>query len=151
MGEESVRPCVVVDRPHSPRSVEISLFGAIDVAIENELDNVLDHVSNALPSSIAINVANVTFACSTLANFIVRLRNIAPAALVVLSGCTPMIHRILCLTGVDDLVTPHDHAGFQAIANSTGAGRSLGPCDIPIDHRAVKPVRPGRFQDVFKS
>ncbi|GAA4244925.1 STAS domain-containing protein [Dactylosporangium darangshiense] len=129
MGEKSVRPCVVVDRPHSKRLVEISLCGAVDIAIEHELGSVLDHVSTAPPSSIVINVANVTFACSTLANFIVCLHNIAPAAPVVLLGCTPRIHRVLCLTGVDSLVTSHDHAGFQAIACGAGAGRSLGPCD----------------------
>ena len=70
-----------------------------------------------------IDVAEVTFACSTLANFVAQVNGAVPQASLAVVRGTPMICSILTVTGVNRHLT-NDAGPHGSASNSQAAGRS---------------------------
>ena len=79
----------------------VSLVGDIDMAVDIALTEATDRLRACAPSSILIDLAGVTFAGSTLANFLARVHNALPAVPLVACRPTPMTHRVLELTSLN--------------------------------------------------
>ena len=94
-----------------PRSewAQVSLSGDVDPAAVAELAAVIDTVSAATVSSVLVDVADVTFADSTLLNFCVLLRAVLPAGRA-LAVCrpAPMTRWIIEEAGLDRILTLRD-------------------------------------------
>ncbi|GAA3450223.1 STAS domain-containing protein [Dactylosporangium matsuzakiense] len=79
----------------------ISLSGVVDPATSGALVEVVDRLRHAAPHTAVVDVAEVTFACSTLSNFLHRVRRALPAgAVVTVVHPTPLICVILTLSGL---------------------------------------------------
>jgi anti-anti-sigma regulatory factor len=95
--------------PSGGEWAQIRLAGEIGVTANSELAAILDQLTEPPLRSVYVDVAAVTVADSTLANFCVLLRACVPAGAVV-SVCRPgpMIRMILRTTGVDQVVIIRD-------------------------------------------
>lgn len=82
----------------------VRLGGALDLTAEPALADAVTRLATLAPRTIVIDLGAVTFACTTLANFVVRVHNASPAATLTLCRATPIAHRVLHLTGIDAIV-----------------------------------------------
>jgi anti-anti-sigma factor len=96
----------IVARPDSP-SAWIRLVGEIDTAAMPALADATGRLNGRSLRSIVIDLTAVTFACSTLANFLAALHHAHPEAELVLHHPSRMVLVILAITGLDDYVTVH--------------------------------------------
>lgn len=94
--------------PRRPAAL-VCLAGEIDMDAEPALSGVVDRLSAIAPIEVVVDLAQVTFASSTLLNFIARthLALAADSALVV---CRPRLdtRRLLEVTDVAKLLTLRD-------------------------------------------
>lgn len=99
----------------------VSIGGAIDMAAEAALTDAVTRLATLAPRSVVVDLAAVTFSCSTLANFVVQIRNALPeAATLTLCRPTPMTRRLLHITGIDTIATvrsglPTAHIGHSGV------------------------------------
>lgn len=87
-----------VDTTRSGREVVIRLSGEFDVSSELDLEIVFETASSA--RSVALHVADVRFADSTLLNLLLRMADRFDMRLVGPLG--PQLDRLMRLTGVLD-------------------------------------------------
>jgi anti-anti-sigma regulatory factor len=81
---------------------DIALSGEVDLPACSPLADVADLVAMATPQMTVIDVAGVTFAGSVLVNFLAKVQRGIPAeSVLVVCRPTPIIHRVLTLTGTD--------------------------------------------------
>jgi anti-anti-sigma factor len=87
----------------------LRMAGEVDMAAEPALAHAVARLHAFAPSTVVIDLAAVTFACSTLANFVVRVRNAIPDdASLLLCRPTTAIRRLLKLTALDGFVALDD-------------------------------------------
>jgi anti-anti-sigma factor len=87
----------------------LRLAGEIDIAAEPALADAVDRLHAVAPQTVVIDLGAVTFACSTLANFLVRVRRAIPdGASVVLCRPRPRVRHILNLVGMSAIVALPD-------------------------------------------
>jgi anti-anti-sigma factor len=79
----------------------VCLEGVIDPVAKPMLRVVVDQLRAAAPSIVLVDLTEVTFACSTLANFMAQVRDALPSE-ASLAVCRPsaMTQRVLTLAGV---------------------------------------------------
>jgi anti-anti-sigma factor len=88
------------------RRTDLVLSGDVDLAARPLLCAAVDQLADAAPHITAVDLAAVTFAGSALAGFLARVRNAVPAgSLLVVSRPTPMTHKVLQLTGMEQIAT----------------------------------------------
>lgn len=93
----------VVAQPGSP-SVWVRLVGDVDMVAEPALAEVIDRLGSLTVRVVIIDLAGVTFACSTFADFLATLHAAHPDAALVLHDPPPMVRLIVRVTGVDRFV-----------------------------------------------
>ncbi|MCI4063975.1 STAS domain-containing protein [Micromonospora sp. R77] len=123
----------VLTAPRPPAAL-VCLAGEIDMDADPALAGVVDRLSAVAPSEVVVDLADVTFASSTLLNFLARahLALTADTALIV---CRPGPHtrRLLEMTGVGKLVTMRG---------------DLPPSGYWMPHAAARPEDPPALGDI---
>jgi hypothetical protein len=116
MGGMPERPCAVeVQSCPDNSTLRVCISGAVDPVAMPVLADAVDQIRTIAPDTVVIDVAAVTFACSTLANFVAHVAGAAPQASLAVMHGTPMIHRILTSTGVNVYLT-NDHISVRSAA-----------------------------------
>jgi anti-anti-sigma factor len=93
------------------RCTELVLSGDIDLAVRPLLCAAVGRIADAAPHTTVIDLAAVTFGGSVLACFLARVRTAIPAgSLLVVSRPTPMIRKVLQLTGIEQIATIREDA-----------------------------------------
>ncbi|MGN9807732.1 STAS domain-containing protein [Micromonospora sp. BQ11] len=119
----------VLTAPRPPVAL-VFLAGEIDMHADPALSGVVERLSAVAPSEVVVDLADVTFASSTLLNFLTRAHVALPAgaALVV---CRPRHHtrRLLEMTNVGKLVTMRGDLPPSGYWMPHGAAR---PEDLPV-------------------
>jgi anti-anti-sigma factor len=99
----------VVSRPGSAFAC-VQVAGDIDINAEPGLAAAADQLRADAPRTVLIDLAGVTFACSTLANFLVRVHNAIPdGASLVVCRPTPRTRHVLELIDLRLIATMCDH------------------------------------------
>jgi anti-anti-sigma factor len=111
----------IVARPET-RSAWVRLIGDLDLAAESALADAVDRLKAQPLRLIVIDLTAVTFACSTLANFLAVLHRAHPDSELVLHHPPRMVRVILALTGLDACVT----MSRQPFGDRIGGGRTAG-------------------------
>jgi anti-anti-sigma regulatory factor len=95
----------VLSAPGVPSAL-VYLAGEIDLAAAGALSDAMDRLSALAPANVMVDLADVTFACASLPNFLVGLRDSLPSDSA-LWACrpSPASSRILRTTGMDLVVT----------------------------------------------
>lgn len=100
---------ITVSLNPDPAVAQVRIAGAIDLDAAAALDEAAEQLRTAARPSVLVDLAEVTFACSTLINFLIRVRTAMPHdAKLVVSRATPRTRRLLTLTGVDAIVVLDD-------------------------------------------
>jgi anti-anti-sigma factor len=119
MTVDSVRAGLMVSVRSDSSVAYVRMAGAVDIAGDSELAAAVECLALLAPQTVVMDLADVTFACSTLANFLVRVNRVIPdGAAMVAHGAIPSVRRLLHLTAVDTLVGMRD--------DLAGAGRRHG-------------------------
>jgi anti-anti-sigma factor len=96
---------VAVVAPLGEVVARVCLAGDVDITGEDALA-AADQLDTITPRTVIVDLAAVTFACSTLATFLVRVHNILPdGAVLILYRPTPRTRHLLDLTGLDAICT----------------------------------------------
>lgn len=101
----------------------VTLIGEIDLAAEPALAEVASQLRTTAPTTVILDLAGITFAGSTLANFVVRVRRSVPTGTrLILYRPNPSTRRILELSLVDKLAVIRDQlpAGLEAHGDAGG-------------------------------
>lgn len=92
--------------PGDGRHTCVWLAGEIDMASTAVLSQTVDWLTALAPVSVLVDLAELTFACSTLSNFVVLLRHAVPAgAELILWRARPQTEWVLRATGMADIAT----------------------------------------------
>lgn len=112
--------------------VQVRLSGVIDMVSHAALGAAADQVAAATPETVVVDLAEVTFACSSLANFIARLHRMMPDTALTVCHCSPMVDRIFAMTDVERFIARHDHPSHLEHARR--------PVEVPAHrrHRATR-------------
>ncbi|GIJ76660.1 anti-anti-sigma factor [Micromonospora phaseoli] len=87
----------------------VCLAGEIDLTANSALADVVDRLSTIAPTEVVVDVAEVTFACSTLPNFLARMHlNLPNRSALVVCRPTTNVQRLLDLTDMGQIVTLRD-------------------------------------------
>jgi hypothetical protein len=117
MGAMFEKPCAVAVRSIPDHgTVRVYVSGVVDPVATPVLADAVDQIRTIAPDTVVIDVAAVTFACSTLANFVTHVGRAAPQASLAVVHGTPLIHRILTATGVNVYLT-NDHFSIRSGAH----------------------------------
>ncbi|MFI6258429.1 STAS domain-containing protein [Micromonospora zamorensis] len=120
----------VLAAPDAP-TVLVHLAGEIDLAANSALTDVVDHLSAIAPTEVVVDLVGVSFACSTLPNFLARVHLGLPnrPALVV---CRPTakIRRLFDLTGMGQIATLRDSLPTSGPSEPNKGVRQLEPEDV---------------------
>ncbi|GIM98076.1 STAS domain-containing protein [Paractinoplanes toevensis] len=91
------------------RRVHLSLAGEIDLAATAALSSTVDWLRTLTPISVLIDLSELSFACATLPNFIVRIRQfLSSSAEIVLWRPQPEIQKVLLVTDMATIATLRD-------------------------------------------
>jgi anti-anti-sigma factor len=91
------------------RRTDLVLSGDVDLEARPLLAAAVDQLADPAPHTTVIDLAAVTFAGSVLASFLARVRTAIPArSLLVVSRPTPMVHKVLQLTDMEQIATISD-------------------------------------------
>ena len=118
----------VVSRPGSACAC-VRVAGDIDINAEPGLAAAADQLRAAAPGTVLIDLAGVTFACSTLANFLVCVHNAIPdEASLVLCRSTPRTRHMLDLMDLRLIATFCDDLPpqWEAAQAATSGGHPRG-------------------------
>jgi anti-anti-sigma factor len=86
------------------RRTDVVLSGEVDVAARPVLAAVVDRLADAAPDTTVVDLAAVVFGGSVLASFLASVRAAIPAgSQLVLARPKPMTHKVLRLTGMDQI------------------------------------------------
>jgi anti-anti-sigma factor len=106
MNNASVDQAVVTvsARPGEPIAY-LRMAGEVDIAAEPALADAVDRLHAVAPRTVVVDLAAVTFACSALVNFVIRVRRAIPdGASVVLCRPTPTVRCLLSLLAMNAMV-----------------------------------------------
>jgi anti-anti-sigma factor len=114
--------------PGDDRRAQVCLAGEIDIASWVVLSEIVDWLTALAPVSVVLDLAEVTFACSTLVNFVVRVRRAEPdGAELILWRARPATEWVLRVSDMatiatirDELTEPFALAAYRQDADSTG-------------------------------
>lgn len=91
----------------------VCIGGAIDLAATAALDHAAEQLRIAAYRTVLVDAAAVTFACSTLINFLAQVRKAMPQdAELVISRAPAPTRRLLALTGLDSVIVMDDARSF---------------------------------------
>ncbi|MFI5937572.1 STAS domain-containing protein [Actinoplanes sp. NPDC051494] len=117
---------VVLADPGAPSAL-VCLSGEIDLAASVMLSSVAAHLSAIAPTTVVIDLAGVTFACSALPNFLARLRASLPAGSTMhLCRPTHPIHVVLRVTDMGQIATLRADLPFTTPACPCSPGSGAG-------------------------
>lgn len=86
--------------------VHIVVSGEVDLGTWPLLSEALRHVAERMPGAVYVDLAGVTFAGATLANFVFQVRRALPrASTVVLCRPAPPVHWVLQAADVPRVAT----------------------------------------------
>lgn len=95
----------VLTAPNAPSAL-ICLGGDIDMTASAALSAVAERLATVEPAGVVIDLAEVTFACSVLPNFLARLHHRLPAdSTILLCRPTSGTRQVLLMTGMDQIAT----------------------------------------------
>jgi hypothetical protein len=95
--------------PGDDRRVHVCLAGEIDMAASAALSKTVDWLTALAPIHVLIDLAELTFACSTLPNFVVRVRHALPdGAELILWRARPAAGWVLRLADMATIATLRD-------------------------------------------
>lgn len=129
----------VVAAPDSP-SAWIRLVGDVDMGAEPALAEATDRLGSLTASLMVIDLAAVTFAGATLTHFVDTVHDAHPDAALVLRQPSPLIRRILTVTGQDQFVVMTGDPASSAA--SPPADLEHLPAYQPTASRAPAPPAP---------
>jgi anti-anti-sigma factor len=91
------------------RRTDVVLSGEVDLAARPVLAEAVDRLADAAPDTTVIDLAAVVFGGSVLASFLASVRAAIPAgSRLVLARPKPMTHKVLQLTGMDQIGVVRD-------------------------------------------
>ncbi|GAB3973691.1 STAS domain-containing protein [Plantactinospora veratri] len=97
--------------PGGDRRTYLCLAGEIDMASSAVLAKAVDWLTALSPVSVLVDLAELTFACSTLPNFVVRVRRaVSDDAELTLWRPRPAIDRVLRVTDMATIATIRDES-----------------------------------------
>lgn len=97
--------------PGNDRHAYVCLTGEIDRDSSAVLSETVAWLTALAPVSVLMDLAALTFACSALPNFVVRVRQAVPdGAEVVLWGATPATEWVLRATDMATIATIRNHS-----------------------------------------
>lgn len=97
--------------PGEGRRALVGLTGDIDMAASALLSTTVEWLTTLAPSSVLVDLADVTFASAMLPNFLVQMRRAVPdGAEIVLWRPRPATGWVLRVTDMRTLATVRDHA-----------------------------------------
>lgn len=95
--------------PPGEGHVCVHLAGDLDLAAEPALDDAVARIAALAPRTVVVDLAAVTFACTTLANFIVALYHALPGGTpLLLCRPPPLTRRVLELASMEMIATVRD-------------------------------------------
>lgn len=84
----------------------VCLAGEIDLAAVPALSDVADRLAAIEPAEVVVDLAAVTFACSTLPNFLARVHLTLPdSTTLIVCRPTTSTRRVLEITGMEQIMT----------------------------------------------
>lgn len=88
------------------RRVNVCLTGDIDNAASDVLSGTVEWLAALAPASVLVDLADVTFACSALPNFVVQILQAVPdGAELILKGASPATGWVLRVTDMAAIAT----------------------------------------------
>jgi anti-anti-sigma factor len=95
--------------PGDAGRAQLRLAGDIDLTSSAVLAKTVDWLTAMAPASVVMDLAEVTFACSALPNFVVQVSQAVPhGAELILWRAPPIIGRVLRLTDMATIATLRD-------------------------------------------
>ncbi|MFI6238835.1 STAS domain-containing protein [Micromonospora sp. NPDC050795] len=111
--------------PDGPSAL-VCLAGEIDLDAGPALSDVADQLSAFAPTEVVVDLADVTFACSTLPNFLARMHlTLPPNSALVVCRPTTNTHRLLEMTKMGQIATLRDDLPMPGYRASRTAARPL--------------------------
>lgn len=125
----------VLAPPRGPSAL-VCLSGEIDMAASVALSHAANRLSTVAPAIVIVDLANVTFACSTLPNFVVHLHQCLPVSSTLLL-CRPItsIRQLLQMTGMGEISVVRAHLPCQPQTTRRRARPSSGSLLRSLDRR----------------
>ena len=114
----------IVARPEFP-SAWIRLIGDLDMTAEPALADAIERLTGRPIHLIVVDLRAVTFASSTLANFVAALHRDHPDADLVLHHPSRMVRVILAATGLDGYVTVNSRPVGSKLRRRPGYWRAV--------------------------
>ena len=111
----------------------VCLVGEIDIAAAEALSDVADHLSTLAPhAEVVVDLAEVSFACSTLPNFLDRVhRTLAADATLTLCRSTPNTRWVLQATGIEQIAALRADLPDSCEAPQPASGKRFLPSTRP--------------------
>lgn len=81
----------------------VCVEGEVDLAAETALVGAVERLATSGAAAVHVDIAAVTFAGSTLPNFLARVHDHLPEAALFVCHPTPLHQRILEVTGLSDV------------------------------------------------
>ncbi|WP_251796118.1 STAS domain-containing protein [Paractinoplanes hotanensis] len=89
----------------------VRLAGEIDIDVSVVLSRTVDWLATSAPVSVLVDLAELTFACATLPNFLVHVRHVLPdGAELILWRPRPLTEWVLQITGMAAIAVIRDTA-----------------------------------------
>jgi anti-anti-sigma factor len=106
----------------------VSLAGEIDMAAVGALADAADHLSSLAPAEVIVDLDEVTFACSTLSNFLERVHLALPPG-TTLTLCRPTHNTrwVLQATGMEKISTLRAELPESRPYPAAASGRRFAP------------------------
>jgi anti-anti-sigma factor len=88
----------------------VRIIGDVDMTTAPALEGAVDELRAAAPRRVVVDLSGVTFASTTLIRFFARMRTaVRRGTPLMASGATPIVRRILEVTGTSEYITLHDY------------------------------------------
>lgn len=88
----------------------VRIIGDVDMTTAPALESAINELRAAAPETVIVDLSGVTFACTTLVRFFARMRTaVGRGTPLMASGASPIVRRILEVTGTNEYITLHDH------------------------------------------
>lgn len=106
----------------------VCLAGEIDAAAAATLTEAADHLSSVATADIVVDLSEVTFACSTLPNFLDRVhRDLPTGSELTVCRPTPNTRWVLQATGMDRIAALRSDLPESAESPPSAPGRKFLP------------------------
>ena len=93
------------------RRTDLALSGDVDMTALPLLADAVDQIGRAVPDTVVVDLAAVTFGGATLVNFLAHLHRAAPTgSALLICRPTPLIRTVLRITNMVQIATIRDDA-----------------------------------------